>query len=181
MEIIKRKIQELIPYANNTRTHSDNQVSQIASSIKEFGFTNPVLIDEQGGIIAGHGRVMGAKLLQLDEVPTITLSGLTEAQVKAYIIADNKIGLNSGWDEELLKVELSGLSDMGYALDVIGFNIDELNNLELGFDEEIEEDFFSDEEDQSQEDKIKLSVVCDNDTDKQQLKEELLSRGFLCQ
>ena len=84
MEIVNKSIDELIPYVNNTRTHSNEQVQQIASSIKEFGFTNPILIDEQGGIIAGHGRVQGAKLLQMVEVPTITLTGLSEAQIKAY-------------------------------------------------------------------------------------------------
>ena len=88
IEIIYRNASDLIPYANNSRTHSDDQINQVASSIKEFGFTNPVLIDEQGGIIAGHGRVMAAKKLGLAEVPTITLEGLTKAQLKAYVIAD---------------------------------------------------------------------------------------------
>ena len=181
MEIINKKVNELIPYINNTRTHSDEQVQQIASSIKEFGFTNPILLDENDGIIAGHGRLMGAKLLNLDEVPTITLKGLSEAQIKAYIIADNKLALNAGWDEELLKVEIEDLAQMNFNLDLLGFSTDELNELEIGFDDSIDDDLFEDEEDQSADDTIKLSVVCDNDTDKQQLKEELLSRGFLCQ
>jgi len=135
MEIQNKKISELIPYVNNTRTHSDEQVQQIASSIKEFGFTNPVLIDEKGGVIAGHGRIMAAKLLQLDEVPTITLSGLTEAQIKAYIIADNKLALNAGWDEELLKVEIEGLYDLGFNIDILGFSADELEDLDINFDD----------------------------------------------
>ena len=98
-----KKVKDLIPYVNNSRTHSDDQVNQVAASIKEFGFTSPVLIDEQGGLIAGHGRVMAAKKLGLDEVPCITLSGLTEAQKKAYIIADNQLPLNAGWDLDKLK------------------------------------------------------------------------------
>jgi site-specific DNA-methyltransferase (adenine-specific) len=110
-------------------------VNQIASSIKEFGFTNPVLIDKQGGIIAGHGRVMGAKKLNMSEVPTITLDGLTEAQKKAYIIADNKLALNAGWDEELLKVEIEALQEMDFDIDLLGFGDDELADLEIGLED----------------------------------------------
>ena len=128
LKVEYKKISDLIPYVNNTRTHSDTQVLQIASSIKEFGFTNPILIDEEGRVIAGHGRIMGAKKLGLDEAPTITLKGLTEAQRKAYIIADNKLALNSGWDEELLKVELQALDEIDFDLSVIGFDEDELSS-----------------------------------------------------
>ena len=125
-QIIEKDIKDLIPYCNNSRTHSDEQVQQIASSIKEFGFTNPVLIDEQGGIIAGHGRVMGAKKLLLNKVPCIVLDGLSEAQKKAYIIADNKLALNAGWDDELLKIELEQLKELDFDLGLIGFSDDEL-------------------------------------------------------
>jgi DNA modification methylase len=125
-QLIEKNIKDLIPYCNNSRTHSDEQVLQIASSIKEFGFTNPVLIDGQGGIIAGHGRVMAAQKLKMDEVPTITLSDLSEAQKKAYIIADNKLALNSGWDDELLKIELEQLKELDFDLGLIGFSDDEL-------------------------------------------------------
>lgn len=124
LEIIYKNIDDLIPYVNNTRTHSEEQVKQIASSIKEFGFTNPVLIDEQSGLIAGHGRVMGAKKLGLKEVPTITLDNLTEAQKKAYIIADNKIALNAGWDEDLLQLELLALDELGFDYSELGFDFD---------------------------------------------------------
>ena len=134
MEIIYKDIKELIPYVNNTRTHSEEQVSQIASSIKEFGFTNPVLIDERGGLIAGHGRVMGAKKLNMQEVPTITLTGLSEAQIKAYIIADNKLALNAGWDEALLKIEIESLQDMNFDIDLLGFSEDELKDLDIDMD-----------------------------------------------
>ena len=120
---------ELIPYVNNSRTHSEQQVQQVAASIKEFGFTNPLLIDEDGGIIAGHGRLQAAQLLKLDEVPTITLEGLTEAQRKAYVIADNQLALNSGWDLDLLKVEIDGISDLDFDIDLLGFDDDMLAGL----------------------------------------------------
>ena len=122
-------LETLIPYARNSRTHSDAQVAQIAASIREFGFTNPILIDAEGGIIAGHGRTMAARKLGLDEVPCIRLRNLTDAQKKAYIIADNKLALNAGWDDEMLKVELTELKDLDFDLSLIGFDADELANL----------------------------------------------------
>jgi len=136
-QIEARSIDSLIPYANNSRTHSDAQVSQVAASIKEFGFTNPVLIDEQGGIIAGHGRVMAAKKLGLAEVPCVVLDGLSEAQKKAYIIADNKLALNSGWDADMLKVEMERLGELGFDLSLTGFDDIELGEL-FGEPEQIE-------------------------------------------
>ena len=129
MKISQHKVDELIPYARNSRTHSDAQVAQIAASIKEFGFTNPVLIDETGNIIAGHGRVLASRKLNLVSVPCIQLSHLTEAQKKAYIIADNKLALNAGWDDEMLAVELTDLKDMGFDLELTGFNTDEIEAL----------------------------------------------------
>jgi ParB-like chromosome segregation protein Spo0J len=114
---------ELTPYINNSRTHSDTQLQQIAASIEEFGFTNPILIDQDGGVIAGHGRLLAAELLNLDKVPTIIIKGLTEAQKKAYVIADNKLALNSGWDDELLKIELDSLTDLDFDLDVLGWDV----------------------------------------------------------
>lgn len=129
MIIINRKITELIPYVNNARTHSDEQVLQICSSIKEFGFTNPVLIDGENGIIAGHGRLMAAKKLGMEEVPTIELSHLSEAQRKAYILADNKLALNSGWDNDLLAIEFAELGALGFDLELTGFTLDEIDAL----------------------------------------------------
>ena len=120
---------ELIPYINNSRTHSDEQVQQVAASIKEFGFNNPILIDEHKGIIAGHGRLQAAHLLSLTSIPTITLKGLTEAQRKAYIIADNQLALNAGWDTEKLKVELERLTEIDFDLDLLGFDKDFLDGL----------------------------------------------------
>ena len=129
-------IDSLIPYIRNSRTHSDEQVAQIAASIKEFGFTNPILIDGEGGIIAGHGRVMAARKLGIGEVPCITLDYLTDAQKRAYIIADNKLALNAGWDDEMLRVELDELGEMGFDLEMTGFSLDEIDELQI---EEIED------------------------------------------
>jgi DNA modification methylase len=123
---IRAKVSDLIPYARNSRTHSDEQILQIAASIKEFGFTNPVLIDKDNGIIAGHGRVMAAKKLKLKEVPCIVADGWTDAQKKAYIIADNKLALNAGWDNALLALEFAELEELGFDLSLTGFNPQEL-------------------------------------------------------
>lgn len=141
MKIVYKNIDDLIPYVNNTRTHTEEQINQVASSIKEFGFTNPVLIDSDGGIIAGHCRTLAGKKLKLKEIPCIELSNLTKAQKKAYIIADNKLALNAGWNEELLKLEIESLKELDFDLDLLGFNADELDDL-LNFEEdkEIEED-----------------------------------------
>lgn len=129
LRITYKPVSDLIPYVNNSRTHSDEQVSQVAASIKEFGFTNPVLIDEQGGIIAGHGRVMAAKKLKLSRVPTITLDGLSEAQKKAYVIADNQLALNSGWDLDMLKLEIEGLEELKFDTNLLGFDDEFLDGL----------------------------------------------------
>jgi DNA modification methylase len=126
MKIETTPIEKLIPYARNSRTHSDQQVAQVAASIREFGFTNPVLIDSEDGIIAGHGRVMAARKLGLTEVPCIRLGHLTETQKRAYIIADNKLALNSGWDEEMLGLELADLREADFDLDLIGFDAGEI-------------------------------------------------------
>ena len=122
-------LKSLIPYALNSRTHSDAQVAQVAASIKEFGFTNPVLIDESNGLIAGHGRLLAARCLGMDVIPTIRLKGLTEAQRKAYVIADNQLALNAGWDLDLLKVEVDGLSELDFNVDLLGFDDDFLAKL----------------------------------------------------
>jgi ParB-like chromosome segregation protein Spo0J len=135
---------ELVPYVNNSRTHSEQQVQQVAASIKEFGFTNPILIDHDGGIIAGHGRLQAAQLLSLDEVPTITLEGLTEAQRKAYVIADNQLALNAGWDLDSLKLEVDRLTELDFDLDLLGFDDsvlqDLINTMEPNFDPATEEE-----------------------------------------
>jgi DNA modification methylase len=128
-EIEYIEVESLIPYARNSRTHSDEQVAQVAASIKEFGFTNPVLVDQDGMIIAGHGRTLAAQRLQMKEVPCLRLSHLSEAQKRAYVIADNKLALNAGWDDELLAVELRDLKDSDFDLSLTGFGDDELADL----------------------------------------------------
>ena len=122
-------LDKLIPYARNPRTHSDAQVSQIAASIAEFGFNNPILVDTKAGIIAGHGRLLAARKLQLAEVPVIVLDHLTEAQKRAYIIADNQLALNAGWDDDLLRAELAALQEDDFNVRIIGFDDEELARL----------------------------------------------------
>lgn len=125
----KRKTCNLIPYARNSRIHSDEQINQICASIKEFGFTNPIIIDESDMIIAGHGRVMAANKLGVDEVPCVQISGWSEAQKKAYVIADNKLALNAVWDEEMLAIEFEELEELEFDLELTGFDLDEINTL----------------------------------------------------
>src|SRR5678816_3058550 len=122
-------IEKLIPFARNPRTHSDAQVAQIAASIAAFGFNNPILVDTKAGIIAGHGRLLAARKLQLTEVPVIVLDHLSETQKRAYILADNQLALNAGWDEELLRIELAALQEEDFNLDLIGFEDEELARL----------------------------------------------------
>lgn len=128
--LIKRiDVEKLIPYARNSRTHSPDQVAQIAASIKEFGFLNPVIIDGEMGIIAGHGRVMAARKLGITELPCIDAAHLTEAQKRAYIIADNKLAMNAGWDDEMLRVELQDLVGVGFDIELTGFSLDEIDTI----------------------------------------------------
>lgn len=143
MEIVYKSINELKPYQNNSRTHDKEQIEQICKSIKEYGWTNPVLIDEKGMIIAGHGRVEAGKKLDIKEVPCIVLSGLTETQKKAYVIADNKMALNAGWNEELLKIELRSLQQENFDLGLVGFDEKEIEKIlgEIEIEEEPEEEF----------------------------------------
>lgn len=128
-KIERRSIQKLIPYARNSRTHSDAQVAQIAASIKEWGWTMPILVDEQGGIIAGHGRVLAARSLGHKDVPVVIASGWSETKKRAYVIADNKLALNAGWDNDMLKAEIDELIESGYGMDLIGFDSDDLEKL----------------------------------------------------
>ena len=123
-------IDKLIPYAKNARTHSDDQIAQVAASIKEWGFTTAILVDQDGGVIAGHGRLRAARLLGMTEVPVMVASGWTNAQKRAYIIADNKLALNAGWDNEMLSLELADLKDLGFDLELTGFTLDEIGALE---------------------------------------------------
>lgn len=133
MKIEQRKVESLIPYINNSRKHSDEQVAQIAASIKEFGWTNPILVDGDNGIIAGHGRLMAARKLEMDKVPVIELAHLTENQRKALIIADNKLGLNSSWDEQLLMLEIENLREADFNIDILGFDPSEIKSAEVDY------------------------------------------------
>ena len=150
LTVTYKRTEDLIPYVNNARTHSDEQVTQIASS-----FNNPILTDGENGVIAGHGRLLAAKKLGLETVPTIELSGLTKAQKKAYILADNKIALNSGWDIDLLSVELQELQDTDLA-PVTGFSAEELNTLLSETTEPAEEE--EPEEEEPEEDSFNLTL-----------------------
>jgi hypothetical protein len=128
-KVEKWSIDKLIPYARNARTHSDEQVAQIAASIKEWGWTTPVLVDEQGGIIAGHGRILAAQKLKMKEVPVMVAKGWSDTKKRAYIIADNKLALNGGWDNEMLAMELEELSGSGFDVELTGYSLDEIAEL----------------------------------------------------
>lgn len=153
--IVIRKVEDLIPYARNSRTHSDAQVAQIAASVREFGWTNPVLIDGENGIIAGHGRVLAARKLGIDDVPCIELSGLTDTQRRAYIIADNKLALNGGWDDELLALELGELNESDFDMALVGFDASSLA-LAMGLGADFEP---GNEDDQGRLDE-KAPIIC---------------------
>lgn len=126
-----QKTESLYPYDRNSRVHSERQIDQIVNSIREFGFTIPVLVDEKSMLIAGHGRVMAAQKMGLEEIPVMVATGWTDQQKRAYVIADNKLTENSTWDEELLKSEIKQLEFEEYNLDFLGFDVDELTNLFL--------------------------------------------------
>ena len=164
----------LIPYINNSRTHSEAQIKQIAASIREFGFTNPILIDEAGSVIAGHGRLVAAELLNLDEVPTITLEGLTEAQRKAYVIADNKLALNSGWDDELLKIEIETLKNLDFDLDILGWSV--LPDFAGEVDYSILDDDSHDEELDGYSDEVKKAIQIEFDAFDYEEAKELIAQ-----
>lgn len=126
IKIEQRSIDALIPFARNSRTHSEAQIAQIAASIREFGWTNPILVDGKGGVIAGHGRLAAARKLGMGDLPVIVLDHLTDAQKRALVIADNKLAMNAGWDPELLSSEIAGLGEDGFDLSLLGFNEEEL-------------------------------------------------------
>ena len=173
MKITQKKVTELIPYVNNSRTHSDEQVAQIAASIKEFGWTNPILVDGKNGIIAGHGRLLAARKLGHKEVPTIELSELTDAQKRAYIIADNKLALNAGWDDEVLKLEIQQLSDLNFDLTLLGFDEVELAKM---FDEVVDEE----PEGENYQEVFNIIVECSNEAEQEKIFNRLDSEGYKC-
>ena len=180
MKIEPLAIDRLIPYARNSRTHSDEQVAQVAASIREFGFTNPVLIDGDGGIIAGHGRVMAARKLGMDKVPCIRLAHLTEAQRRAYVIADNKLALNSGWDEKMLALELADLRDASFDLDLTGFSGKELDGLLLIDGEAPGPGESASESGINYQEKFCILVDCSGEDDQRKKYDALVAAGYAC-
>ena len=174
LQIEYKKIDDLIPYVKNSRTHSPQQIQQLAASIKEFGWTNPILLDGENGIIAGHGRLAAARLLNQTEVPTIQLNGLTENQKRAYIIADNKLALNAGWDIEFLNLEIKDLQDAGFDLNLMGFSAEELKEFAPNEDKVIEDMDIKDES------RNLLMIECISEHELQNLFEEMQERGFEC-
>lgn len=174
LQIEYKKIDDLIPYIKNSRTHSPQQIQQLAASIKEFGWTNPILLDGDNGIIAGHGRLAAARLLNQSEVPTIQLNGLNENQKRAYIIADNKLALNAGWDIEFLNLEIKDLQDAGFDLNLMGFSAEELKEFAPNEDKVIEDMDIKDES------RNLLMIECISEHELQNLFEEMQERGFEC-
>lgn len=175
LQIKEILIDELIPYANNARTHSDEQVAQIAASIKEFGWTNPILVDGKNGIIAGHGRLAAARKLKMVKVPAICIDSLSEPQRKALILADNKLALNADWDYDLLKLELENLNEIGYELDVLGFDPDELEKIMFG---EIEKE--KELKEQELNATYEIAVECQNENEQQLVFDMLTEKGYKC-
>ena len=133
--IERRPLASLVPYARNARTHSDEQIAQLAASITEWGWTMPILVDEGGMIIAGHGRVLAAARLGIGEVPVMIARGWSDAQKRAYVLADNKLTLNAGWDDGLMRLEISDLAGMGFDIPLMGFDAEEIAAFGIGIDE----------------------------------------------
>lgn len=166
---------DLIPYARNSRTHSPDQVTKIAASIKEFGFLNPIIVDGENGIVAGHGRVMAAKKLGLKELPCIEASHLTEAQKRAYIIADNRLALDAGWDNEMLRIELQELDADGFDLSLTGFDLTEINSL---FDVDNSEGDLPEQQDLKA--TFEVAVECEDETQQETVFNLLTQEGYKC-
>lgn len=171
----RRPIEALVPYARNSRTHSDEQVAQIAASMKEWGWTNPVLVDESGMIIAGHGRVLAARKLGFAEVPVMVAAGWSEAQKRAYVLADNQLALNAGWDMDVLKNELAGLKEWEFDLSLLGFeDLDELL-LRAGADAGDGRDAGI-----SYVEHFAIVVTCESESDQTEKYDSLVALGYTC-
>ena len=174
-KIETRLVADLIPYAANSRTHSDAQVAQIAASIKEFGWTNPILIDGDNTIIAGHGRLLAARKLGIEEVPAIILDHLSKAQQRALVIADNQLALNAGWDIDMLKAEIEDLKLEDFDLGLLGFDDKFLDDI---FSDELPEQKEADE--QSVDAVFEVAVTCKNEEEQERVFEMLTTEGFQC-
>ena len=174
IEIQYKATEDLIPYARNSRTHSAEQVAQIAASIREFGWTNPILIDGENGIIAGHGRVLAAHKLGETQVPTIELSHMSDTQKRAYIIADNKLALNAEWDNDMLELEVNDLKEAKYDIELTGFNMDEISALNGN------ENINDNHKELIDESRNLLMIECQGERELETLFEEMQKRGFEC-
>jgi ParB-like chromosome segregation protein Spo0J len=172
---LMRSIETLIPYSRNSRTHSETQIAQIAASLKEFGWTVPILIDAENMILAGHGRVAAARKLGIKEIPVVIADGWTESQKRAYVLADNKIAMNAGWDEEMLRIELEDIRASGLDFELTGFTEKELAAV-LG---ELPEKL-TDQVDVLDEQKQLLLVEVITERELEQLYEEMTKRGYKC-
>ena len=164
----------LIPYAMNSRTHSERQIAQIAASIKEFGFLNPVIVDGENGIIAGHGRVMAAQKLGLDKVPVIEAEHLTDAQRRAYVIADNKLAMNADWDDEILQLEIESLKGLEFDVDILGWDV--LPTFAGEIDYSILDDDSHDEELDGYSDEVKKAIQIEFEASDYEHAKELISQ-----
>lgn len=173
-KIVEKRVSDLTPYDRNARTHSEKQIEQIVASIRKFGWTNPVLIDENGVVIAGHGRIEAAKKLGMDKVPCLVIDGLTDAERRALTLADNQLALNAGWDEELVKAELADLRGLGFDLEVIGFDDKFISGL---FDDEDEHPA---QTGQLIESKFSIVVECADEMAQGELLAEFENRGLSC-
>lgn len=175
LQIKEIEIEKLIPYAKNSRTHSEEQVAQIAASIREFGWTNPILVDGEIGIIAGHGRLAAARKLGLKKIPVIELAHLSPTQKKALIIADNKLALNAGWDNDLLAVEFEELKLEGFDIELLGFDKNEIDKL---FENDSDEDQIKEMSDDGNRNLLLIETI--TETELQKLFDEMKERGFEC-
>ncbi len=173
LQIEYRNVDELIPYARNARTHSNEQIAQLAASIKEFGFNTPIATDADNMVLCGHGRLLAARKVGMETVPTVCLSHLSETQKKAYILADNRLALNAGWDDELLKLEIVDLSDTDFALETLGFD-----DMELDAILNPEEGAPAEDSKEAQGGALTVTVVCTDEAEQSALYAELRSRGL---
>lgn len=173
--VIEKNINDLIPYARNARIHSEEQITRLASSIKEFGFINPVLIDKDNGIIAGHGRVEAARKLGLKTVTCLLVEHLTDIQRKAYILADNKLALDSKWDDEMLKLELEELNGSNFDIDFLDFDMNLDTELETGINVS-----GTAEKEIAYQEQYGVIVICKDEAEQEKVYEELFSKGYEC-
>ena len=189
LEIKYKPLADLIPYARNSRTHSEAQVKQIAASIREFGFNSPILISTGNDIVAGHGRALAAEKLGLELVPTIELGHLSDTQRRAYVIADNRLAENAGWDSQMLAIEIDEIAGCGFDMDLLGFEnfreleaeiVDnrKLENVIEGDIEEFEPDLPDENAEKKIDAKLVLTVTCENDDQLEELFQELNERGY---